>query len=124
VRDVENTIVQVTESAVREIVGKSTLDFIITEGRSDIQEKTRALLQEILDRYKSGIQIVTVQMQKASPPDEVKAAFDDAVKAREDEQRLKNEAEPMPMTSSACPWWCRAPAAGGAGLPGKRDRAR
>lgn len=93
VRDVENTIVQVTESAVREIVGKSTLDFIITEGRSDIQEKTRALLQEILDRYKSGIQIVTVQMQKASPPDEVKAAFDDAVKAREDEQRLKNEAE-------------------------------
>ncbi len=92
-RDVEGTILQATESAVREIVGKSTLDFVITEGRDQIAQSTRALLQEILDRYRSGIHIVTVQMQKALPPEEVKAAFDDAVKAREDEQRLKNEAE-------------------------------
>jgi len=92
-RDVEGTILQATESAIREIVGKSTLDFVITEGREQIALNTRTLLQEILDRYKSGIHIVTVQMQKALPPDEVKAAFDDAVKAREDEQRLKNEAE-------------------------------
>jgi membrane protease subunit HflK len=93
VRDPQETIVQATESAVREIVGKSTLDFVITEGRDAIAQNTRALLQEILDRYNSGIHIVTVQMQKALPPEEVKAAFDDAVKAREDEQRLKNEAE-------------------------------
>ncbi len=92
-RDPEGTILQATESAVREIVGKSTLDFVITEGRDQIAQSTRVLLQEILDRYTSGIHIVTVQMQKALPPEEVKAAFDDAVKAREDEQRLKNEAE-------------------------------
>ncbi len=93
VRGPDTTIVQATESAVREIVGKSTLDFIITGGREEVGLNTRAVLQEILDRYKSGIQIVTVQMQKATAPDEVKAAFDDAIKAREDEQRLKNEAE-------------------------------
>ncbi len=93
VRDPQETVLQATESAVREIVGKSTLDFVITEGRDAIAQDTRKLLQEILDRYKTGIHIVTVQMQKALPPEEVKAAFDDAVKAREDEQRLKNEAE-------------------------------
>jgi modulator of FtsH protease HflK len=93
VRDPKATVLQATESAVREIVGKSTLDFVITEGRDAIAQDTRVLLQEILDRYKTGIHVVTVQMQKALPPAEVKAAFDDAVTAREDEQRLKNEAE-------------------------------
>jgi membrane protease subunit HflK len=93
VRDPQATVLQATESTVREIVGKSTLDFVITEGRDAIAQDTRKLLQEILDRYKTGIHVVTVQMQKALPPEEVKAAFDDAVKAREDEQRLKNEAE-------------------------------
>jgi len=93
VRDIQDTLMSATESAVREVVGKSDLDFIITEGRDQVGQNTRALLQEIMDRYKSGIHIVTVQMQKALPPEEVKAAFDDAVKAREDEQRLKNEAE-------------------------------
>lgn len=93
VRDVETTIGQATESAVREVVGKSTLDFALTEGRDQVSRSSRDLLQGILDRYKSGIHIVTVETQKAQPPDEVKPAFDDAVKAREDEQRLKNEAE-------------------------------
>ena len=93
VRDVETTIAQATESAVREVVGKSTLDFALTEGRDQVARATRDLLQSILDRYTSGIEIVTVETQKAQPPEEVKAAFDDAVKAREDEQRLKNEAE-------------------------------
>lgn len=93
VRDIQDTLMSATESAVREVVGKSDLDFIITEGRDQVGQNTRILLQDIMDRYKSGIQIVTVQMQKALPPEEVKAAFDDAVKAREDEQRLKNEAE-------------------------------
>jgi membrane protease subunit HflK len=93
VRDPENTISQATESAVREVIGKSTMDFALTEGRDQVNQSTRALLQQILDRYNSGVQIVTVEMQKAQPPEEVKAAFDDAVKAREDEQRAKNEAE-------------------------------
>ena len=93
VRDPETTIVQATESAVREVVGRSTLDFALTEGRDQVARSAREVLQQILDKYKTGVQIVTVETQKAQPPDEVKPAFDDAVKAREDEQRLKNEAE-------------------------------
>ena len=93
VRDPDTTIAQATESAVREVVGKSTLDFALTEGRDQVSRNSRELLQQILDRYKIGVHIVTVETQKAQPPEEVKSAFDDAVKAREDEQRLKNEAE-------------------------------
>lgn len=93
VNDPEATIRQATESAVREIVGKNTLDFALTEGRDEVAQGARELLQKILDRYRAGIHVVTVEMQKAQPPEEVKSAFDDAVKAREDEQRLKNEAE-------------------------------
>ncbi len=84
---------QATESAVREIVGGSTMDFAITEGRAEIAQGTKVLLQEILDRYKTGVNVRAVEMQNAQPPAEVKPAFDDAVKAREDEERLKNEAE-------------------------------
>ncbi len=84
---------QATESAVREIVGGNTMDFAITEGRAEIAQDTRTLLQEILDRYKTGVNVRAVEMQNAQPPAEVKAAFDDAVKAREDEERIKNEAE-------------------------------
>ena len=82
-----------TESAVREIVGRNTMDFAITGGRAEIAQETKILLQRILDRYNTGVNIKAVEMQNAQPPMEVKAAFDDAVKAREDEQRLKNEAE-------------------------------
>lgn len=93
VRDPEVTIAQATESAVREVVGKSTLDFALTEGRDEVARNARELLQQILDRYHTGIHVVTVETQRAQPPEEVRAAFEDAVKAREDEQRLKNEAE-------------------------------
>ena len=93
VRDPKSTIIQAMESASREVVGKSQLDFIITEGQLEVSDKTQKLLQEILDRYKSGIQIVKVQMQKVTPPDEVKPAFDDATKAREDGARIIKEAE-------------------------------
>ena len=93
VRDPVSTIVQATESAVREVVGKSQLDFIMTEGQFEVADKTRVLLQQILDRYKCGIQITQVQMQKASPPDDVKAAFEDAIKAREDGDRYIQDAK-------------------------------
>ncbi len=93
IKDQEVTIAEVTESAMREVVGKSTLDHVITEGRVDVANRTQELLQEILDRYKSGIAVTTAKMQKAQPPEQVKTAFDDAVKAREDEQRFKNEAQ-------------------------------
>ena len=88
------TLRQVTESAVRAVIGQSKLDYVLTEGRSEIAQQQQVLMQKILiDDYKSGILIVTVEMQPAKPPEDVKAAFDDAIKAREDEQRLVNEAE-------------------------------
>ncbi|MEE9552282.1 MAG: FtsH protease activity modulator HflK [Gammaproteobacteria bacterium] len=87
------TLRQATESAVRNVIGKSKLDFVLTEGRSEIAQRQQQLIQEIMDDYKTGIHISKVEMQSAKPPDEVKAAFDDAIKAREDEQRYVNEAE-------------------------------
>ncbi|MCG8378513.1 MAG: FtsH protease activity modulator HflK [Proteobacteria bacterium] len=93
------TLRQVTESVVREVIGKSKLDFVLTEGRSEIAEKIQTLIQQTLDDeqikndYASGIYISSVEMQPAKPPEEVKAAFDDAIKAREDEQREVNLAE-------------------------------
>ena len=92
-RDPVATVLQATESAVREIVGKSKLDFVMTEGQLAVADSTRTLLQKILDRYQTGIQIVAVQMQKASPPDEVKMAFEDAIKAREDGDRYIQDAK-------------------------------
>ncbi len=90
---VEVVVRQATESAVREIVGHNTMDFAITEGRAQIASETKVLLQQILDRYETGINIRSVEMQNAQPPSQVKDAFDDAVRAREDEQRLINLAE-------------------------------
>ncbi len=90
---VETVVRQATESAVRETIGKNTMDFAITEGRAAIATETQTLLQQILDRYQTGINVRSVEMQDAQPPAEVKDAFDDAVRAREDEQRLKNLAE-------------------------------
>ncbi len=93
-RDIADSVVrQATESAVREIVGRNTMDFAITEGRAQLASEAKSLVQSILDRYQTGINIRTVEMQNAQPPEQVKDAFDDVVRAREDEQRLKNLAE-------------------------------
>ena len=89
----DQVVRQATESAVREMVGRNIMDFAITGGRAEIAQETRGLLQQIFDRYQSGITVRAVEMQNAQPPAEVKDAFDDAVRAREDEERLKNEAE-------------------------------
>ena len=70
-----------------------TLTFVITEGRAQIATDAQELIQDILDTYESGVEITSVNMQPAKPPEAVKAAFDDAIKAREDEQRKINEAE-------------------------------
>ena len=93
VRNPDATLQQVAESAIREVIGKSKMDFVLTQGRSEISDRVEKLTQEVLDRYGAGLMVSSVNMQSAQPPREVKAAFDDAIKAREDEQRLKNEAE-------------------------------
>ncbi len=93
VKDPDTTLRQSTESAIREIIGKNKMEFVITEGRAEIARRVHDLTQEILDRYETGLEITSVNMQDAQPPEPVQAAFDDAVKAREDNVRLKNEAE-------------------------------
>src|SRR5512135_2008274 len=89
----EDTVPQVAESAMREIVGKNKMDFVLYEGRADIAAQAKALMQQILDRYKTGISISQVTLQNIQPPEQVQAAFDDAVKAGQDRDRVKNEAE-------------------------------
>jgi len=93
VNDPMDTVRSATESAVREVIGKNKLDYILTEGRGDIADRQQVLLQSVLEEYGTGILVVGVEMQSAKPPDQVKEAFDDAIKAREDEQRTVNEAE-------------------------------
>jgi membrane protease subunit HflK len=93
VRDPDLTVQQVAESAIREVVGKSRMEFILTEGRDAVTQQAALLLQDTLDRYGTGIEVTSANMQDAQPPEPVQAAFFDAVKAREDEQRLINEAQ-------------------------------
>ncbi len=92
-RDPELSVIQVAETAIREIVGKSKMDFVLYEGREQIAGNAAQLMQEILDRYGTGIQISKVTMQNAQPPEQVQAAFDDAVKAGQDRERQKNEGQ-------------------------------
>ncbi|MGB0845748.1 MAG: FtsH protease activity modulator HflK [Thiolinea sp.] len=93
-RDQRNgTLYQVMRSATRDIVGRSSMDFILREGREQIAEQARALMQEILDGYQAGLQVIKVNLTYAEAPSEVKDAFDDANRAREDANRFKNEAD-------------------------------
>jgi membrane protease subunit HflK len=87
------TLKQVTESAQRGVIGGSTMDFVLTEGRSEIVTQIKKEIQDVMDNYQSGVQITSVNLQDAQPPEQVQNAFADAIKAREDEQRLINEAE-------------------------------
>ena len=84
---------QVAETAIREVVGRSKMDFVLYEGREQVAASTTKLIQDILDRYKAGIIISKVTMQNAQPPEQVQAAFDDAVKAGQDRERQKNEGQ-------------------------------
>ncbi len=93
VRDADMVLKQAAESAMRESVGKSRMDFVLTEGRADIVARAKDLMQQVLDGYKAGLIVQSVNLQDVQPPDEVQDAFADAIKAREDEQRQKNEAE-------------------------------
>lgn len=92
-RSAEESVRGVAETAIREIVGKSKMDFVLYEGREEIAIRVKKLMQDILDRYQTGINIVSVTMQNAQPPEQVQAAFDDAVKAGQDLERQKNEGQ-------------------------------
>ena len=92
-RDPDEAVKQAAETAMREIVGKSKMDYVLYEGRADVAARATKLMQEILDRYKTGINVSKLNMQNAQPPEQVQAAFDDAVKAGQDRERLKNEGQ-------------------------------
>ena len=92
-RDPEVTVSQSGESAIREVMGQNSMDFIITEGRTKVAEDTKQLLQIVLDTYGAGVNILSLNILEAQPPEQVQDAFSDAIKAREDEQRYINEAE-------------------------------
>ncbi len=93
VRDPDLTLREAAESAIREVVGKSDMDFVLKEGRSDIVNGVQGRIQEVIDNYQTGLMVISVNMQDAQPPEQVQHAFDDAVKAREDQQRLINESQ-------------------------------
>jgi membrane protease subunit HflK len=89
----DENVRQAAETAIREVVGKNKMDFVLYEGRGPVETDTAKLMQDILDRYKSGILISKVTMQNAQPPEQVQASFDDAVKAGQDRERQKNEGQ-------------------------------
>ncbi len=93
VRNADETLDEVSESAIREVVGKSTLDEILLENQAEIADRTQELIQRTLDMYEAGISVISVNLQKVQFPNRVRDAVQDAVKAREDKERLRLEAE-------------------------------
>ncbi|MES2740566.1 MAG: FtsH protease activity modulator HflK [Pseudomonadota bacterium] len=92
-RDQEDTLRQVAETSIREIVGRSKMDFVLYEGREKVAFDTQQLMQQILNKYAVGAVVTNVTMQGVQPPEQVQTAFDDAVKAGQDRERQKNEGQ-------------------------------
>lgn len=93
VRDPESSLRHATDSAVRHVVGSSELNQVLSEGRQKIAAQVQSRLQSYLDAYDAGIYVMNVNIQEARPPQDVRAAFDDVIKAKEDESRLKSQAQ-------------------------------
>ncbi len=93
IRDADGSLAQATESALRHVVGGSIMDDALTTGRELIAQEVRGRLQNYLDRYSTGLEVLIVNIEDSSPPNQVQEAFDDVIKAREDEVRARNEAE-------------------------------
>ncbi|RMH31898.1 MAG: FtsH protease activity modulator HflK [Nitrospirae bacterium] len=92
VANIERTIHNAAEASMREIIGKGKIDDALTVGKAEIQQNTQELLQRILDQYEAGVQIATVQLQDVNPPEAVAAAFKDVASAKEDREKLINQA--------------------------------
>ena len=89
----QKTLRDATETAVREVIGRSDLEFILTQGRGAIATRIQELVQDLVDQYRTGLKVTNVNMLPAKPPEQVKSAFDDAIKAREDKERIENQAQ-------------------------------
>ena len=92
-RNPDDTVMQAAETAIREVVGKSSMDFVLSQGRSEVASRVKVLMQTILDRYSTGINITTVALQGAQAPEQVLPAFEDVVRAQQDQERFKNEGQ-------------------------------
>lgn len=92
-RNPVRTLAEASESALRQHIGRSTMDYVFGDGREDIALSTMETIQQVMDSYDSGIMVERVNMQEAKPPEPVKASFDDVTKAVEDEDKLQNQAE-------------------------------
>jgi membrane protease subunit HflK len=92
-RNPDDIVTQVATTAISEVVGRTGMDFVLYEGRGEIAKQTEKLMQDMLDRYGTGIYIQNVTLQDTQPPDQVRPAFDDAVKAGQDRERQKNEGQ-------------------------------
>jgi membrane protease subunit HflK len=92
-RSPDEAVRQVAETAMREIVGRSKMDYVLYDGRGEIPSRAKVLMQKTLDRYTTGILISAVNLQNAQPPEQVQGSFNDAVRAKQDKDRLKNEGE-------------------------------
>jgi membrane protease subunit HflK len=92
-RSPDDVVTQAAETAVREVVGNKTLNYVLYEGRAEVAIKVQDLIQSILNRYKTGILVTNITLQSVQPPEQVQSAFNDAIKAGQDRERLKNEAE-------------------------------
>lgn len=93
VRDADTTLNDISESAIREVIGKYKMDFVLLEGRAQIAEETKSVIQSALDEYGAGILVTTANLQDVNFPGQVEAAVQDAIKAREDRERLSFEAQ-------------------------------
>lgn len=93
VAEIEETVGKAAEASMREVIGKSKIDEALTTGKAQIQQDTMVLLQGILDQYQAGIQVAAVQLQDVDPPEAVAAAFKDVASAKEDREKLINQAE-------------------------------
>ncbi|MGC9456899.1 MAG: FtsH protease activity modulator HflK [Halothiobacillaceae bacterium] len=92
VRDPDSTLQDVMQSAMREVIGANNMDYVLTEGRVELVNLVRERMQELLDGYETGLQVQSVNLQDVQPPEAVQPAFEDAIRAREDEQRFISEA--------------------------------
>jgi modulator of FtsH protease HflK len=92
-RNPDDNVLQAAETAIREVVGKSSMDFVLSRGRSEISANVKKLMQQILDRYETGINVTTVNLQSTSAPEQVQPAFEDVVRAQQDRERFKNEGQ-------------------------------
>ncbi len=92
-RNPDDNVLQAAETSIREVVGKSKMDFVLSQGRTEVASRVKVLMQDILDRYKTGINITTVNLQNVQAPEQVIAAFEDVVRAGQDRERFKNEGQ-------------------------------